>query len=96
LDFPESVLIEITGNMVEDVASLLSGGAGPGGPDGADLKNWLLRFGAELESLAGLAEWLANEHRRGPHITRSWPANWSPWTRVQASGQLASTRSLAA
>jgi hypothetical protein len=45
---------------VDDVASGLSGGAGPGGTDAVDLKNWLLRFGSESEflrdALAGLAE----------------------------------------
>jgi hypothetical protein len=54
------------GDVVKDVASRLSGGAGPGGTDAIDLKNWLLRFGAESkslrDSLAGLAKWLANEH----------------------------------
>jgi hypothetical protein len=57
---PEPVPVEITADVVEDVASRLSGGAGPGGTDAVNLKNWLLRFGAESEflrdSLAGLAE----------------------------------------
>jgi hypothetical protein len=65
-DVPEQVPVQITGNVVEDVASSLSGGAGPGGTDAVDLKNWLLRFGAKSEllrdSLAGLAELLANNH----------------------------------
>jgi hypothetical protein len=42
------------------------GGAGPDGTDAVDLRNWLLRFGEELELpgtlLAHLADWLANEH----------------------------------
>jgi hypothetical protein len=51
--------------VVEKVASKLLGGAGPAGTDAVDLRNWLLRFGAESEylrnSLASIAEWLANE-----------------------------------
>jgi hypothetical protein len=62
----EPVPSEITGDVVKDVVSRLLGGAGPGGTDAVDLKNWLLRFDAESEflrdSLAGLAKWLANEH----------------------------------
>jgi hypothetical protein len=65
-DVPEPVPIEITGNVVEDIATRLSGGAGPGSTDAVDLENWLLRFGAESEilrdSLSGLAKWLANDH----------------------------------
>jgi hypothetical protein len=64
-DVPEPVPIKITGDVVKDVASHLSGGAGPGSTDAIDLKNWLLRFGAESESprdsLTGLAKWLANK-----------------------------------
>jgi hypothetical protein len=63
---PTPVPVVITGEVVEQVASRLSGGAGPGGTDAVDLRNWLLRFGAESESLrdalAVIAEWLANEH----------------------------------
>ncbi|WP_288991947.1 hypothetical protein [uncultured Marinobacter sp.] len=92
---PAPVPVEITGDLVEKVASKPSGGAGPGGTDAVDLRNWLLRFGEESEylrnSLAGIAEWL----RHGPHIARSWPADWSPWTRVPAFGQSASARSTA-
>ena len=62
---PEPVPVEITGDVVEKVASKLSGAAGPGGTDAIDLRNWLLRHGAESEflrnSLASIAEWLANE-----------------------------------
>ena len=62
---PEPVPLVITGDVVEEVASHLSGGAGPGGTDAIDLKNWLLRFGAESEqlrdSLASIAEWMAND-----------------------------------
>jgi hypothetical protein len=39
---PEPVPIEITGDVVEAVASHLSGAAGPGGTDTVDLRNWLL------------------------------------------------------
>jgi hypothetical protein len=45
-DVPKPVPVEIMGDVVEDVASRLSGGAGPGSTDAVDLKNWLLRFGA--------------------------------------------------
>jgi hypothetical protein len=65
-DIPEPVSVEITGDVIEDVTSRLSGDTGPGGTDATDLKNWFLRFGADSEflrdSLAGLAKWLANEH----------------------------------
>jgi hypothetical protein len=65
-NLPTPVPVLITGDVVEAVASRLSGGAGPGGTDAVDLRNWLLRFGAESESLrdslAAIAEWLANEH----------------------------------
>jgi hypothetical protein len=62
---PEAVAIEITGDVVEKVALKLSGAAGPGGTDAVDLRNWLLRFGAESEhlrdALASITEWLAND-----------------------------------
>ena len=51
---------------VEQVASHLSGAAGPDGVDGVDLRNWLLRFGKESEALreemAAWSEWSANCH----------------------------------
>ena len=50
---------------VEVVVSRLSGAAGGGETDAVELKNWLLQFSAESESLwrelAAWAEWLANE-----------------------------------
>ena len=48
---PQPLPVEITGEVVETVAALLSGAAGPGGTDAVDLRNWLLRFGAESEEL---------------------------------------------
>jgi hypothetical protein len=63
-DLPDPIPVEITAEDVEQVASRLSGVAGPGGTDAIDLRNWLLRFGAESEALrnemASWAEWLAN------------------------------------
>jgi hypothetical protein len=65
-DVPKPVPIKITVNVVKDVASRFSEGAGPSGTCAADLQNWLLRFGAKSkslrDSLEGLTEWLANEH----------------------------------
>jgi hypothetical protein len=63
---PHPLPVAITEEVVETVASRLSGAAGPGGTDAIDLRNWLLRFGAESEqlrcALANLAEWMANGH----------------------------------
>jgi len=63
---PEPVPLIITAQIVEKVASKLSGSAGPSGTDAVDLRDWLLRFGAESEALrlemAAWTEWLANEH----------------------------------
>jgi hypothetical protein len=50
-EVPEPIPLVISGDVVEQVASRLSGGAGPGGSDAVDLRNWLLRFGAESEAL---------------------------------------------
>jgi hypothetical protein len=62
---PQPLPVEITVDVVETVAARLSGAAGPGGTDAVDLRNWLLRFGAESEGLgrvmAKLTEWIANE-----------------------------------
>jgi len=61
---PDSVPVEVTAEIVESVASKLSGGAGPGGTDAVTLQNWLLRYGVASErlriSLASLGAWLAN------------------------------------
>ena len=63
---PDAMPLNITATDVEKVASKLSGSAGPYGVDAVDLRNWLLRFGAESETLCAelalLANILANEH----------------------------------
>ena len=63
---PQAIPLDITEDVVETVASRLSGAAGPGGTDAVALQNWLLRFGAESEQLrrelAAWAHWLSNEH----------------------------------
>lgn len=62
---PQPLPVEITAEDVEEIASRLSGAAGPGGTDSVDLRNWLLRFGVESEGLrrcmARMTEWIANE-----------------------------------
>ena len=61
---PPPVSLHITSDIIERVSSKLSGAAGPGGTDAVDLRNWLLRFGAESDALrnemAHWANWLAN------------------------------------
>jgi len=56
---------------MEKVTTQLSGGAGLGGTDAVDLRNWLLCFGAESEAfreeMAQWAMWLAND-------SPPWPA----------------------
>ena len=42
---PDLVDLDITSDVVERVASKLSGSAGLGGVDALDLKHWLLSFG---------------------------------------------------
>ena len=63
---PAIVPVVITQDTVEEVASQLSGSAGPGGTDGEDLKGWLLWysvFSATLrEELAALTNWIAVNH----------------------------------
>jgi hypothetical protein len=63
---PDTVPVEITADVVEAVASSLSGAAGPGGTDSVTLANWLLRYGEASERLriamANLGSWLANGH----------------------------------
>ena len=44
---PTDVLVDITADVVETVASKLTNVAGPGGTEAIDLHNWLLRFGSE-------------------------------------------------
>ena len=62
---PATVPLSITAETVEKVAARMKGGAGPSGVDAVAMQNWLLRFGAESfalrETLASVAEWLANE-----------------------------------
>jgi len=64
-ELPAAIPMEVTAEHVELVASRLSGAAGCGGTDAVDLRNWLLRFGAQSETLriemAAWVEWLANE-----------------------------------
>jgi len=61
---PTTVPVIVTSETVELVAAKLSGAAGLGGTDAVDLRNWLLRFGAESaalrEELANWCNWLAN------------------------------------
>ena len=63
---PRSIPLTITSEVVEKVASRLSGAAGPCGVDAVDLRNWLLRFGPESAQLrkemALQTEWLSNTH----------------------------------
>mmetsp|Transcript_13843 Transcript_13843/g.30962 ORF Transcript_13843/g.30962 Transcript_13843/m.30962 type:complete len:156 (-) Transcript_13843:258-725(-) len=63
---PQPVPIVLTSDIVEEVASKLSGAAGPGGTDSEELKTWLLRYGPESLALrtkmAEFANWLANKH----------------------------------
>jgi hypothetical protein len=63
---PAVVPVDVTATTVETVAAKLSGAAGPGGVDAADLWNWLLRFGVESddlrEEMAAMTAWLANMH----------------------------------
>jgi hypothetical protein len=62
---PDFVDLDITEDVVEQVARRLSGSAGPGGSDAQAIQHWLLRFGGasgELRrAVAGLVEWMAND-----------------------------------
>ena len=61
---PNFVDLDVTEEVVEAVASKLSGSAGLGGVDSQALQHWLLRFGSASKSLrlevAGFASWMAN------------------------------------
>ena len=61
---PELVHVEITDDMLTEVAGQLYGGAGQGGTDSVSLQHWLLRFGAASMELrlivADFSEWLSN------------------------------------
>ena len=63
---PEPIPLLVTAMDIEEVSRKISGGAGPSGVDYIDLRNWLLRFGAESEGLrvemANWTNWLANSH----------------------------------
>ena len=63
---PTQVPVVVTADVVEDVASRLSGSSGPSGTDAVELRNWLLRYGgssAALRSeLAALTTWIANSN----------------------------------
>ena len=58
------VPVDITDNVVSEVAGRLSGGAGPGGTDLVSLQHWLLRFGAASGELRQIVvefgEWFSN------------------------------------
>ena len=60
----EMVPVDITDNVVLEVAGRLLGGAEPGGTDSFSLQHWLLRFGAASGDLtqivADFREWLSN------------------------------------
>jgi hypothetical protein len=77
---PTHVPVVITGEVVEQVASHLSGGAGSGGTDTVDLQNWLLPFGAKSKRLrdALAANGLQTSTHHGRCTTRSWCASWWP------------------
>ena len=58
--------VNVSSDIIESVATRLTGAAGPDGVDSVDLKHWLLRFGKESEALrqelAHWTDWLANHH----------------------------------
>ncbi len=61
---PETIPLDITAEHIKKVAARLLGAAGVGGIDGAELRHWLLCFGATSrklqEAMAKTAAWLAN------------------------------------
>ena len=63
---PTVIPIVITADTIEDVASKLSGSAGPSGIDSEMLKRWLLGFGnhsgALRRKLADFTTWLATSN----------------------------------
>lgn len=65
-EWKKPIPVNITAEVMERVATRLSGAAGPDGVDSVDLRNWLLRFGHESDLLrtemAKWCEWLANSH----------------------------------
>lgn len=65
-DWMKPIPVNVTTDTVAQVATHLSGAAGPDGVDGIDLRNWLLRFGNESEIMRAEMSlwcmWLANSH----------------------------------
>ena len=61
---PDFETVEITGNIIQRVACMMQGSAGPGGCDATHWQDSLLRYGAHSaslrESVASLARTLAN------------------------------------
>ena len=57
--------MDITEDIVEQVARRLSGSAGPGGSDAQAIQQWLLRFGGASQELrravAKFVSWMAND-----------------------------------
>ena len=51
-NLPEMVLVDITDDVVSEVAGRLSGGGGQGGTDSVSLQHWLLQFGAASSKLS--------------------------------------------
>ena len=64
-DLPSYIPVDITSDTVADVATHLSGGAGPSGVDGCHLKTWLTRYGNASsvlrDEMASFGRWLAND-----------------------------------
>ena len=62
---PDFVDVDITEDIVEQVARRLSGSAGPGGSDAQAIQQWLLRFGGASQELrravAKFVSWMAND-----------------------------------
>ena len=68
---PEMVPVDITDNVMSEVAGRLLGGAGTGGTDSVSLQHWLLRFGG--------GEWRTEVGcRRGWGIAQQWAAPGPP------------------
>ena len=80
---PEMVPVDITDDVVLEVAGRFSGGAGPGRTDLVSLQHWFLRFGETSSALrqivAEFREWLSN-------VWPPWdayPDRSDTWTLVQ-------------
>jgi hypothetical protein len=72
---PQSVPVDITAELIEEVAPKLSGAAGPGGTDSVTLRNWLLRYGAASKQLrlelASLGSWIVSSNPSWAAYTRN-------------------------